>query len=49
MYHRNFLPLNHKQRKDKDSFNDTNVKSLQPIMLSGNDIITEVGDLECLA
>ncbi|WMV18929.1 hypothetical protein MTR67_012314 [Solanum verrucosum] len=48
MHHRHFLPLNHKWKKDKDSFDGTNEQRLLPKTLSGNDILDQVGYSEGL-
>ncbi|XP_016481586.1 uncharacterized protein LOC107802577 isoform X4 [Nicotiana tabacum] len=45
MGHRRFLPLNHKWRNDKASFNGTKEKRLPPKQLSGDDILDQVADL----
>ncbi|WMV54811.1 hypothetical protein MTR67_048196 [Solanum verrucosum] len=46
MRHRRFLPRNHKWRNDKNSFDGTKEHKLPPKMLSGNDILDQVADLD---
>nr|XP_009786859.1 PREDICTED: uncharacterized protein LOC104234908 [Nicotiana sylvestris] len=48
MSHRRFLPLNHKWRNDKTSFDGTKEKRLPPKQLSGDDILDQVADLDGL-
>ncbi|WMV23690.1 hypothetical protein MTR67_017075 [Solanum verrucosum] len=48
MGHRRFLPLNHKWRKDKKSFDGTTEWRLPPNTLSGDDILDQVADLDGL-
>ncbi|XP_070053613.1 uncharacterized protein [Nicotiana tomentosiformis] len=48
MGHRRFLPLNHKWRNDKESFDGTKERRLPPKMLSGDDILDQVADLDSL-
>ncbi|XP_019253815.1 PREDICTED: uncharacterized protein LOC109232499 [Nicotiana attenuata] len=46
MGHRHYLPLSHKWRNDKDSFDGTKEKRLPPKMQSGIEILNQVQDLE---
>ncbi|KAG6527177.1 hypothetical protein ZIOFF_009271 [Zingiber officinale] len=46
MSHRRYLPLNHKWRKDKNSFDGTVEMRLPPKSFSGKDILSQVQDLE---
>ncbi|XP_015169877.1 uncharacterized protein [Solanum tuberosum] len=46
MRHRRFLPRINKWRNDKDSFDGTKEHKLPPKMLSGNDILDQVADLD---
>ncbi|XP_019248394.1 PREDICTED: uncharacterized protein LOC109227650 [Nicotiana attenuata] len=46
MGHRRYLPLSHKWRNDKDSFDGTKEKRLPPKMHSGIEILNQVQDLE---
>ncbi|XP_042441453.1 uncharacterized protein LOC122026804 [Zingiber officinale] len=46
MGHRRYLPLNHKWRKDKHSFDGTVEMRLPPKSFSGKDILCQVQDLE---
>ncbi|KAF2289305.1 hypothetical protein GH714_034391 [Hevea brasiliensis] len=46
MGHRRYLPLNHKWRNDKKSFDGTRERGLPPKALSGDDILNQVKDLE---
>ncbi|WMV09380.1 hypothetical protein MTR67_002765 [Solanum verrucosum] len=48
MGHRRFLPLNHKWRDDKKSFDGTTEWRLPPNTLSGDDILDRVADLDRL-
>nr|XP_016454527.1 PREDICTED: uncharacterized protein LOC107778742 [Nicotiana tabacum] len=48
MGHRLFLPLNHKWRNDKESFDGTKERRLPPEILSGEDILDQVADLDSL-
>ena len=48
MVHRRYLPLNHKWRNDKASFDNTIEHRLPPEMLSGDDILDQVADLDGL-
>ncbi|WMV42845.1 hypothetical protein MTR67_036230 [Solanum verrucosum] len=48
MGHRHFLPLNHKWRNDKKSFDGTVERRLPPNTLSGDDILDQVVDLDGL-
>ncbi|KAH0751289.1 hypothetical protein KY290_030521 [Solanum tuberosum] len=48
MGHRHFLPLNHKWRNDKKSFDGTVNRRLPPNTLSGDDILDQVADLDGL-
>nr|XP_016473713.1 PREDICTED: uncharacterized protein LOC107795561 [Nicotiana tabacum] len=48
MGHRHFLPLNHKWRNDKQSFDGTKERRLPPNILSGEDILDQVADLDGL-
>jgi len=46
MGHRRFLPLNHKWRNDKKSFDGTAEWGLPPNTLFGDDILDQVADLD---
>uniref|UniRef100_M1CWK4 Uncharacterized protein n=1 Tax=Solanum tuberosum TaxID=4113 RepID=M1CWK4_SOLTU len=46
--HKRYLPLNHKWRNDKVSFDNTIEHRLPPKMLSGDDMLDEVADLDGL-
>ncbi|XP_033514313.1 uncharacterized protein [Nicotiana tomentosiformis] len=46
MGHRRYLPLSHKWRNDKDSFDGTKEKRLPPKMCSGIEILNQLQDLE---
>ncbi|XP_060213001.1 uncharacterized protein LOC132640428 [Lycium barbarum] len=48
MGHRCYLPLNHKWRNDRASFDGTKEKRLPPKMCSGVEILNQVQDLEGL-
>ncbi|XP_075097586.1 uncharacterized protein LOC107787862 [Nicotiana tabacum] len=48
MGHRRFLPLNHKWRNDKQSFDGAKERRLPPKVLSGEDILNQVADLDGL-
>ncbi|WMV40449.1 hypothetical protein MTR67_033834 [Solanum verrucosum] len=48
MGHRRFLPLNHKWRNDKKSFDGTAEWGLPPNTLSGEDTLDQVADLDGL-
>nr|XP_009791250.1 PREDICTED: uncharacterized protein LOC104238556 [Nicotiana sylvestris]XP_009791251.1 PREDICTED: uncharacterized protein LOC104238556 [Nicotiana sylvestris]XP_009791252.1 PREDICTED: uncharacterized protein LOC104238556 [Nicotiana sylvestris]XP_009791253.1 PREDICTED: uncharacterized protein LOC104238556 [Nicotiana sylvestris]XP_009791254.1 PREDICTED: uncharacterized protein LOC104238556 [Nicotiana sylvestris]XP_009791255.1 PREDICTED: uncharacterized protein LOC104238556 [Nicotiana sylvestris] len=48
MGHKRFLPLDHKWRNDKESFDGTKERRLPPKILSGEDIIGQVTDLDGL-
>ncbi|KAH0643766.1 hypothetical protein KY290_035217 [Solanum tuberosum] len=48
MGHRRYLPLSHKWRNDKASFDNTIEHMLPPEMLSGDDILDQVADLDGL-
>ncbi|KAF2325401.1 hypothetical protein GH714_027496 [Hevea brasiliensis] len=46
MGHRRYLPLSHKWRNDKESFDGTRERGLPPKPLAGDDILDQVKDLE---
>uniref|UniRef100_A0A0V0IUP5 Putative ovule protein n=1 Tax=Solanum chacoense TaxID=4108 RepID=A0A0V0IUP5_SOLCH len=48
MGYRRYLPLNHKWRNDKASFDNTIEHRLPPEMLSGDDILDQIVDLDGL-
>nr|XP_033514148.1 uncharacterized protein LOC104104520 [Nicotiana tomentosiformis] len=48
MGQRCFLPLNHKRRNDKESFDGTKERKLPSKILSGEDILDQVADLDGL-
>nr|XP_009791293.1 PREDICTED: uncharacterized protein LOC104238594 [Nicotiana sylvestris]XP_009791294.1 PREDICTED: uncharacterized protein LOC104238594 [Nicotiana sylvestris] len=48
MGHRRFLPLDHKWRNDKESFDGTKERRLPPKILFGEDILGHVADLDVL-